>query len=306
MPSIAFFVSLDGRAANDNRVRLPRAFAAAGWETVCVEHESLALDERLLTGAASDGRRIALAGRDRYFILGFGAAATFLDRMQMLRALPQDRFVNTPAALVSQHGKVSLYLDHADIPQPESHLSNDASVLAALVESSGEWIGKPPAGSFGRDVFLLRAGDANLHAILGHLTRDGRYALVQRRVSMERGERRILVAGGQVIGAYGKKPSDHRGNLHAGANPERANLGADELDLAQTLAHRLLRQGVGFAAIDMAWPYVLEINLANPGWLETYERLTGEDLSPKVVDALGRKDGPSEGRPVRKTHHPRE
>ena len=287
MPSIAFFLSLDGRSANDNRERLPRAFAAAGWETVCVEHESLALDERVLTGAAAGGRRVALEGWDRYFILGFGSAATLLDRVQMLRALPQDRFVNTPAALVSQHGKVSLYLDQPDIPQPESHLGNDPTALAALVESGGEWIGKPPAGSFGRDVFLLRAEDANLGAILGHLTRDGRYALLQRRVSMERGERRILVAGGQVIGAYGKQPSDHRGNLHAGANPERARLGADELALAQKLANRLSGQGVGFAAIDMAWPHVLEINLANPGWLETYERLTGEDLSPKVVDALG-------------------
>ena len=286
MPSIAFFVALDGRSANDNRERLPRAFGAAGWETVCVEHESLALDGRLLTGADCGGERVPLDGRDRYFILGFGAAATFLDRMQMLRALPEDRFVNTPAAIMRQHGKVSLYLDHPDIPQPESHLTNDPDALATLVKSGGEWIGKPPAGSFGRDVFLLRQDDANLDAILAHLTRDGRYALLQRRIPMERGERRVLVAGGQVIGAYGKTPTDHRGNLHAGAVPCPATLAADEHDLARDLARRLLGQGVGFAAIDMAWPCVLEINLANPGWLETCERLTGEDLSPRVVAAL--------------------
>ncbi|MYB36333.1 MAG: hypothetical protein F4Y26_02865 [Gammaproteobacteria bacterium] len=286
MRSIAFFASLSGRSANDNHTRLPRAFAAAGWEAVCIEHESLALDERQLSGVSSDGVRVPLAGRDRYFNVGFGAAATYLDRMQMLRALPEDRFVNTPAALTRQHGKVSLYLDHPDIPQPESHLSNDPSALAALIQSGGEWIGKPPAGSFGRDVFLLRAGDANLGAILGHLTRDGRYALLQRRIPMERGERRVLLAGGQVVGAYGKAPSDHRGNLHAGATPMPATLEPDELALAQKLAGRLLHQGVGFAAIDMAWPYVLEVNLANPGWLETYERLTGEDLSPIVVQAL--------------------
>lgn len=286
MPSIVFFASLSGRSANDNRTRLPRAFTVGGWETVCIEHESLALDGRRLSGVSSDGVRVPLAGQDRYFILGFGNAATYLDRMQMLRALPEDRFVNTPAALTRQHGKVSLYLDQPDIPHPESHLSNDPSALAALVSSGGDWIGKPPAGSFGRDVFLLRAGDANLGAILGHLTQDGRYALLQRRIPMERGERRVLFAGGQVVGAYGKAPSDHRGNLHAGATPMPATLEPDELALAQKLAGRLLHQGVGFAAIDLAWPYVLEINLANPGWLETYERLTGEDLSPAVVRAL--------------------
>lgn len=286
MPSIAFFASLSGRSANDNRTRLPRAFALAGWETVCIEHESLALDGQQLSGVSSDGTRVVLEDQDRYFILGFGNAATYLDRMQMLRALPEDRFVNTPNALTRQHGKVSLYLDQPDIPHPESHLSNDPSALAALVSSGGEWIGKPPAGSFGRDVFLLRAGDANTGAILSHLTHDGRYALLQRRIPMEQGERRILLAGGKVIGAYGKVPSDHRGNLHAGATPVPATLEPDELALAQNLATRLLRQGVGFAAIDMAWPYVLEANLANPGWLETYERLTGEDLAPAVVHAL--------------------
>ena len=286
MPSIAFFASLSGRSANDNRTRLPRAFAVAGWETVCIEHESLALAGRQLSGMSSDGTRVALEGQNRYFILGFGNAATYLDRMQMLGALPDGRFINGPAALTRQHGKVSLYLDYPDIPQPESHLSNDPSALAALVHSGGEWIGKPPAGSFGRDVFLLRAGDENLGAILGHLTQDGRYALLQRRIPMERGERRVLLAGGKVIGAYGKAPSDHRGNLHAGATPMPATLEPDELALARKLAGRLLHQGVGFAAIDMAWPYVLEINLANPGWLETYERLTGEDLSHAVVDAL--------------------
>ncbi len=287
MPSIAFFVTLSGRSTNDNRIRLPRGFDVAGWETICVEHESLALNGRCLSGVGADGARVALEGRDRYFILGFGAAATHLDRMQMLRALPEDRFVNTPTALTRQHGKVSLYLDYPDLAQPESHFSNDPLALAALVDSGGDWIGKPPAGSFGRDVFLLRAGDANTGAILGHLTQGGRYALLQRRIPMQRGERRVLVAGGQVIGTYGKAPSDHRGNLHAGATPVPASLDADELVLAQKLATRLLDQGVAFAAIDMAWPYVLEINLANPGWLETYERLTGEDLSPAVVQALG-------------------
>ena len=286
MPSIAFLLPSGGHSANDNRERLPRAFREAGWKVVRIDHESLTLDGRRLTGVDPDCGRLDLAGRDRYFILGFGAAATFLDRMQMLRALPQERFVNSPEALLHQHGKVSLYLDHPDIPQPESHLSNDPSALATLIESGGEWIGKPPAGSFGRDVFLLRAGDGNLAAILGHLTRDGRYALLQRRVPMARGERRVLLAGGKAIGAYGKALHDHRGNLHAGATPVPAPLESDERALAQELAVRLLHQGVGFAAIDMAWPYVLEINLANPGWLETYERLTGEDLSATVVQAL--------------------
>lgn len=286
MPRIVFLVSFDGRSANDNAERLPRAFAASGWETVRIGHESLALEGRRLSGADEGGRRQDLQGAERYFILGFGAAATFLDRMQMLAALDEGRFVNTPGALVRQHGKVSLAIDHPDIPQPESHLSNDPRALARRVASGGEWIGKPPAGSFGRDVFLLHAGDGNTSAILEHLTRDGRYALLQRRVPTDGAEKRVLVAGGEVIGAYGKAPEDHRGNLDAGARPRKGELSGEERRTAARLAARLAAKGVRFAAIDLAWPYFLEVNVANPGWLQTFEALTGDDLSPAVAAAL--------------------
>ena len=33
--------------------------------------------------------------------------------------------------------------------------------------------------------------------------------------------------------------------------------------------------------------YLLDINIANPGWLATYEELTGCNLVDKVVQALG-------------------
>jgi glutathione synthase len=49
---------------------------------------------------------------------------------------------------------------------------------------------------------------------------------------------------------------------------------------------QLQAQGVGFVAVDLAYPWIVEFNLANPGGLATIERLTGEDLAPAVVAAL--------------------
>ena len=298
MPRIAFLgpgPSQIASQANDNHRRLPAAFAAAGWRVALLDRDSLAVAAGALTAAAADGEtgaggRVALGEFDRYFVLGFGSAETFLDRMQMLASLPAARFVNTPQALLFQHGKISLALACPEVPQPTTHLGNDPVALAARVAAGGDWIAKPPAGSFGRDVFRLRAGDTNIGAILAHLTRNGRYALLQ---AYEAGaeEVRALVAGGNVLGAYRKLPADHRGNLQAGAGAVPATLSPGACAALALLAPRLDALGVGFAAVDVIGGKVLEINIANPGWLQTYERVAGENLALRVVAALAKGHG---------------
>ena len=296
MPRVAFFVSDPSRGlpANDNHLRLPQAFAAAGWSVSRIDHESLAMHGRRVLAREASGSTVAVADFDLYFVLGFGSQATFLDRMQLLRSLDQARFVNTVDALVYQHGKVSLFLAAHDIPQPETHVSNDPDKLAAIVARGGDWIAKPTAASFGRDVFRLRQEDTNRRAILEHLTRDNRYALLQAYLDPgDEGEKRTLVAAGKVIGTYGKRPLDHRGNLGAGAEAFHAALSRDEASTVAHLANGLDGLGVRFATIDLVGSRALEINVANPGWLGTYEQVTGVDLTSRVVDALSRRFGSS-------------
>ena len=289
LPRIAFFLSCGdgpGSATNDNHTRLPGAFAALGWDVVAVRHESLRLaGGRLVADTA--GGQVELAAFDAYFVLGFGAKATFLDRMQLLRGLDQSRFVNTVDALVYQHGKASLQLDCPDVPQPATHVANNPATLAAVVAQGGEWIAKPPAGSFGRDVFRLRRGDANVRVILEHLTRDGGYALLQERIDVgEAGERRVLLAAGEIVGAYGKRPADHRANLDVGARAFRCALTVPEQATVSRLAARLDALGVRFAAVDLAAGHVLEINVANPGGLRTCATVYGGDPTPRAAAAL--------------------
>lgn len=291
MPSVAFLVAgpdaSRGPAKNDNEVRLPRAFEAAGWAVRRFDRESVAAhDGRVF--AESEGTTLPLRGFDLYFALGFGTQASFLDRMQLLRSLDERRFVNTTDALVYQHGKISLLLACRDVPQPVSHLSNDPSKLAGIVVGGGDWVAKPAASSFGRDVFRLHRGDTNTRAVLEHLTRDGRYALLQEHLPAKRGEKRVLVAAGTTIGAYRKKLADHRGNLDAGASAHRTTLTEAERETLRRLSAHLDGLGVRFAAVDLIGDRVLEINVANPGWLGTYEAVTGEDLTPMVVAALAR------------------
>lgn len=286
MPAIAFFVSTAPPHANDNHERLPAAFRRAGWDVAVFDHQSIAHERGSAVAQTLEGDVVPLRDMDRYFLLGFGQAASFLDRMQILRGLDQNRFVNTPAAFILQHGKISLATSLSDA-QPESYLASDVAYLMRHVEAGGEWILKPPAGSFGRDVYRVDAQDANLRVILEHLTEQGRYALLQRYLpEAETSEKRVLVAGGEIIGAYGKRARDHRGNLSAGAVPTTASLSRKEEGLSGGLGARLKKRGVRFTALDVVYPYIIEANIANPGWLQTFESLTGEDRSDAVVAAL--------------------
>ena len=286
MPRIAFFLASTGVAANDNHERLPRAFATAGWQVERFDHESLAVASNCLVARASDGQAQRLAGFDRYWMLGFGPRATFLDRMQLLRSLDQTRFVNSVDAFVYQHGKASLLLACPDVPQPTTHMSDDAEALFDVVRGGGEWIAKPHAGSFGRSVFRLRTDDANAKVALEHLTGNG-YALLQEYVAPDAdGEKRALIVAGRIVGAYGKGPADHRGNLSAGAAALPTTLSDRERAVLEDLAASLGPLGVGFAAVDLAAGRVLEINFVNPGWLATYEATRGVDLASDVVALL--------------------
>ena len=274
---IALLSSGVGEPANDNRERLSRAFVDAGWEMASLTWESLSLTERGVAASDRDGNATPLDVFDLVWLLGFGGRETFLDRMQMLRTVAQDRFVNTVDALVFQHGKFGLTEF-----QPETYASADAEALLRRVAHGGEWVAKPVAGSFGRDVHRLCAESPDAREVLLRLTAHGGYGVLQRYVPEARNrEKRVIVAGETVIGAYAKT-----GNLRAGATPRPTVLSEAEQGLVGRVIARLNAQGVRFAGIDLAWPYVFEANVANPGGLATLEALTGVDPAPRVVEAL--------------------
>ena len=276
---IAFLSAAAGEPANDNRERLSRAFAAGGWEVACLTHESLSVTSDGVTAAGRDGVPVALGGFDLLWVLGFGARDSFLDRMQILRNVDPARFVNTVDALVFLHGKLAL----AEF-QPETHASSDPETLIEIVSRGGAWVAKPAAGSFGRGVRRLPADASDVRDVLARLTAGGRLCVLQRHVAeAQEREKRVVVAGAAVVGVYAKS-----GNLSAGAVPRPSTLTRREAALVRRLVGRLNAQGVRFAGVDLAYPWVIEANVANPGGLATLEALTGVDPAPRVVRALER------------------
>ena len=86
--------SVSDRVAHEH-FELPGAFRRAGWQVTVAGHDDVEIRAGNLTLGMTP-----LEEFDLIWPLGFGRQATYFDRMQMLKNLPEDRFVVRPDALV--------------------------------------------------------------------------------------------------------------------------------------------------------------------------------------------------------------
>ncbi len=240
---------------------------------------------------------------DYVWVLSFGKRETFLDKIQILWLLEQFRkvkVINSVQSLLFLHSKYSLiYIaNEAGFHHPKTYVSSSFEFLWEMFQSEAQlgnrdiWIAKPPAESFGKNVFILRRNDTNAKVILQSMTSDEytmRYCILQEYVPeiSLKGEKRVLIANGRIIGYYLRKPfNDHRTNIHQGAEVHTCELSEDERELCKRIGQYLKNLGAYFVGIDMVYPYVIELNVLNPGGLGTILKITGKDLSQEVINSV--------------------
>lgn len=302
---IALLINTNHQDKEDNCWRFSRQLLALGHQVYLCPIDSLALSNRTVivdAFLATTHQEPDLKGLQSVslslvecafvWVLGLGQRGSFLDKLQMLRIIePSTPIMNPLDCILHLKSKYLLNSLPEVFPQPDSYASTDWQwLLAVMQETGGNWIIKPPAGSFGRDVFKVNARDDNAAVILQNMTgHDGsQYCLLQRHIeSVNTGEKRVLFAAGQVVGHYLRSnSSDHRTNLAQGAVAGTCELTPQEQLLCQKVGRHLEQQGTGYIAMDMIYPYVIELNVINPGGLGTLETLTGHDFSAEVVSCI--------------------
>ena len=235
---------------------------------------------------------IDLEQADVVWTLTLGMRHSFLDKIQLLKCLESKcQLINSLEALMHLKSKYFLASQSEVFQYPETHCATDPRELERIItQGGGRWIAKPPAGSLGRDIFLLSAEDPNLRVILETMTGidADQYCLLQPYVEeITHGEKRVLIAGGQPVGQYLRHAEqDHRTNVSAGAQTELCELSAKELAYCQRIGEFLMQQGAYFVGLDLAYPWVIEFNVVNPGGIQTILELGGEDLSGAVIDSI--------------------
>ncbi|MEV6345221.1 hypothetical protein [Actinoplanes sp. NPDC051851] len=216
-------------------------------------------------------------------------------------------FVNDAAALYFLNNKINLGAIVPPENLPASYVSNDFDFLNDLVESGGSrsWVVKPTDDGCGADVYVVNRTDGNRTAILGSatgnvLSREGRYgrtvigmtkrhAAVQEYIpNVRENEKRVVIAGSTPVTGYNRHhpEHDHRSNATLGARFSALDLTTEEADFAGALGKKLMDLGIFYSGVDLAFPYVIEINMVNPAGLSYHKRATGEDLSSTAVNTV--------------------
>jgi glutathione synthase len=261
-------------------------------------------------GASAEGsvRRLDMSSFDLVWVMNQPHPAIAREAWQLLWLLSQCvPFVNSLSGMLFANNKNAL---GAFVPAQnlvESYSSNEFLSLWELYceRRHLRWIVKPPNGGCGADVFLLEPDGNNAKAILQSMTGNteasgavtdrsylgfqNRYAVLQGFIPQVRaGEKRVVLAGGRVLTQHGRLPSsnDHRSNMTQGGTPVAADLDAREMELCGGIAQRLSAHGVNFVGVDLAYPYVLEFNIVNPGGLQRVQALTGVDHTPGAIDLI--------------------
>ena len=72
-----------------------------------------------------------------------------------------------------------------------------------------------------------------------------------------------------------------------GARSEACKLTKEEANYCEKLGAFLKDFGAELVGLDLAYPWIIEFNVINPGGLLTIEELTGQDLTATIVDELG-------------------
>lgn len=230
---------------------------------------------------------------DLVWILNLGTRAGFLDKIQLLYNLQSKsvQVINSLESIMYLKSKYFLASMPHMIKYPDTWASSDPDYLRQIMKKEGGcWIIKPPAGSFGREVFKLESSDPNSSVILETLTgsEQDQYCLLQRYVEeISTGEKRVLIANGKPVGQYLRTAQeDHRTNLMQGAVADLCDLSAEERLYCEQIGEFLLSQGTYFAGIDLVFPWVIEINVISPGGVLTIDQLGGGNLAPVVTDSV--------------------
>jgi glutathione synthase len=305
MDSIAFLIADTESIEDGNYLRLGNELLQRGFgvavcliDSISMHDSNIRVKGFTLNRAMNDGDSIpALESFDlsifsHLWLLSLGFRRTFLDKMQLLYSI-SDRvhIINSLDTITHLNSKYFLATRPGQFKYPATYASTDPEELYQIMQQGGMWIAKPPAGSLGREVFLISHEDANARVILETLCGPDKdqFTLLQAYIQgVEKGEKRVLLAGGKPIGQYRRiAKNDHRNNLHQGASSEMCELTAQETRYCIALGAFLKDFGAEFVGLDLVYPWIIEFNVINPGGLVTIAELGGQDLTATIIDEIG-------------------
>lgn len=300
-----------------NNFFIPRSLHELGHEVVLGDVDTLTLVDGRITARTAPFEESQVGDEhprmtealscedfDLVWLLEYSHPSREREFFQLLWVLEQRvTFVNRPSSVVFINNKIGVLGLRAAKHFAPSHVLLQESEVREVVDAAPDdtWVLKPPNLGCGAGVFLLRKGDSNRSALIQAATGNAyqkyemhtreaygqaeEYTLLQRYIpEMAAAENRVIVAGGRVVGGYKKTPTgaEFRGNYAVGGVETELEISEAARELCEEVGRELQEHGINYVGIDLAFPYIVEYNLVNPGGISGQLAATGVDIG---VDA---------------------
>jgi glutathione synthase len=180
---------------------------------------------------------------------------------------------------------------------PITHVSGSKKFINRIIDESKKekLILKPLDGSGGRGVIVLeKNARTNINSLLDFYISDTgeNYVIIQEYIEgAENGDVRVLMLGGNPIGAYHRKPAkgEVRANIQVGGSAHKYTLTESQKKVCKKIGAKLIADGLFFVGLDMIGDKILEVNVLNPGGITNINRLNKVKLEKQLVDFLEEK-----------------
>ncbi|MFO7885974.1 MAG: glutathione synthase [Desulfobacteraceae bacterium] len=222
--------------------------------------------------------------------------------MEFIAPVKEKLFIiNDPAGVMMGNSK--LYCMNFPEFIPETHISRDPERIKRIIDDfGGDMIVKPLDRFGGQGVIKVSTKDQeNLNSLIHYYVSAYRpypereTIMVQEYLKevREKGDVRILMLNGEILGAMSRKAVDGglRTNIHAGGKPFKHEITAREAEICRSIGPKLVRDGLFFVGIDMIDEKLIEINCVSPGGIPRINQLSGLKLEKDLVDFLEKKAG---------------
>lgn len=184
---------------------------------------------------------------------------------------------------------------------PETYVSKNKEFLKKIIIESPNkyWVLKPFRGTRGRGVIVLSKDSMkNVNSLLDFYIgseenekEPKNYIILQEYLpKAEKGDKRILLMDGEIIGAMKRVPAtdDNRSNISVGATPVVCKISASDRMICERIKDQLKLDKLYFVGLDIVGDKLIEINVLSPGGLSIINRLYNIKLEKKVIDFLER------------------
>lgn len=202
--------------------------------------------------------------------------------------------VNDPCGMILGNSKLYT-LNFPDLI-PETHISRDPSRLRKIIDNFGGDMVIKPLGRFGgQGIIKVSTRDPeNLNSLIQYYVgahkpyAEREQIMVQEylKAVKEKGDVRILLLNGQILGAMCRKPPDgsFRTNIHAGGKACKHHITKRERQICEQIRPRLVAHGLYFVGIDLIDERLIEVNCVSPGGIPRINHLENLHIESGVID----------------------